>query len=151
MQNTMLSDMQVISTKTHGMLDYTTSAALMAAPLLLDMDGGAATWVPTLLGGSTTLASLMTDYELGVIPMISMETHLMLDIGSGIFLAASPFLFGSYKKGIKNWLPHVLVGLMEVCVALMTDPSTNTEDPMSGRDLEDSSIRIRRMSESFAS
>lgn len=107
-----------ISTKVHGMVDYGTAGLLLSTPLLLDTDGfGAEKIVPMSLGGMTLLASLCTDYELGVLPLIDMKTHLALDVMNGMLLAASPFLFGFSKK---TWLPHVLMGLSEIATALTT-------------------------------
>ena len=42
-----------------------------------------------------------------------------LTIGSGIFLAVSPWLFG-FSDEVK-W-PHVILGLFEIAAAAMTDP-----------------------------
>lgn len=107
-----------ISTKVHGMVDYASAAMLMTAPYFLSEDGGPEQTVPMALGAMTTVASLCTDYEMGVFPLISMKTHITLDIMNGLFLAASPFLFGFSKR---TWLPHVLTGLGEVMTALMTE------------------------------
>ena len=110
-----------ISTKVHGMADYGSAALLLSAPLIFgyELDSPEAL-VPMGLGGMTTVASLCTDYEMGVAPVISMDTHLTLDVMNGLFLAASPFIFGFAKKGIKSWLPHGLLGLGEVLIARMT-------------------------------
>src|SRR5687767_9993769 len=86
--------MRPISTKTHGYLDYIIGVLLIAAPWLFNFDrDGAETWVPVILGIAIILYSLLTDYELGVSHMISMRTHLMLDIVGSAFLAVSPWLF----------------------------------------------------------
>src|SRR5690606_3176170 len=79
--------------------------------------GGAETWVPVILGLGTIVYSLLTNYELSIRHMISMRTHLTLDVPSGILLAASPWLFGfaSYV-----WEPHLIVGIIEIGVAAMT-------------------------------
>jgi hypothetical protein len=100
------------------MLDYLVGALLIAAPWLFDFDrGGAETWVPVLLGASAIVYSLFTDYELGVVRRLSMPTHLMLDLGSGILLALSPWLFG-FSDYV--WEPHLIVGLIEIGTSLMT-------------------------------
>jgi hypothetical protein len=59
----------------------------------------------------------MTNYEFGLSKSISMRTHLMLDLMSGILLAASPWLFG-FSDYV--YLPHLLVGLFEIAASLMT-------------------------------
>jgi hypothetical protein len=86
---------------------------------------GAETVIPVALGAGTVLYSLLTDYEMGAARVIPMPVHLGLDIASGLFLAASPWLFGFSKK---VWAPHVAVGLMEVATALLTEMRPGNED-----------------------
>lgn len=118
-----------ISTKVHGMADYGTAGLLLSAPFLFgyDLDSPEAI-VPMSIGSMTLVASLCTDYEMGVAPVIDMKTHLGLDVLNGLLLASSPFLFGFAKR---TWLPHVLLGLGEVATALMTqtEPSQNVGQP----------------------
>lgn len=110
--------MRFISTKTHGVVDYLMGLLLIAAPWLLDFAaGGAETWVPVILGASALVYSLLTNYELGLVKSIPMPTHLMLDLVSGIFLAASPWLFGFADV---VYLPHLILGILEIGAALMT-------------------------------
>jgi len=100
------------------MLDYVMGALLIVAPWLFDFaDGGAKQWVPIIVGVLVIGQSLMTDYELSVVKAIPMGTHLMLDIGTGIVLAASPWIFGFADE---IWWPHLIFGLLEIGAALMT-------------------------------
>ena len=110
--------MRFISTRTHGVLDYVVGALLIVVPYILGFaDGTAAQWVPQALGLVAIGGALMTDYELGVMRVIPMPFHLMIDIGSGALLALSPWLFGFADKVF--W-PHLLVGIMEIGAGLMT-------------------------------
>jgi hypothetical protein len=116
--NQMFNNMKVISTKTHGYLDYIMGVLLIAAPWIFDFArNGAETWVPVILGISTILYSLLTNYELGLSRMISMRTHLMLDAVSGVLLAVSPWLFGFAEY---VWQPHLILGILELGAVLMT-------------------------------
>lgn len=117
--------MRVIGTKTHGFLDYIVGLLLIAAPWLFDFaENGTETWVPVIVGASTILYSLLTDYELGVWRMISMRTHLALDFIGGLLLIVSPWLFG-FADYI--WAPHVIVGLVEIVTAMMTERTPGTD------------------------
>ena len=117
--------MRFIETKTHGYLDYIVGLLLIAAPWLFDFDrGGAETWVPVVLGAGTILYSLMTDYEMGTSRQISMRTHLTLDMLAGALLAASPWIFGFADY---VWAPHLIVGIVEILVALTTKTAPGTE------------------------
>ena len=119
--------MRFIPTKVHGMLDYLMGVLLIASPWIFGFaDEGAAAWVPVVLGAGTILYSLITDYELGVKRMLPMPMHLMLDAGGGVLLAISPWIFGFADE---VWVPHVVLGIVEVGAALMTrtEPETDHE------------------------
>jgi hypothetical protein len=111
-------NMKIISTKVHGYLDYAMGMLLIVSPWLFDFyRGGAETWVPIVLGISTIVYSLMTDYELGITRMISMKTHLILDAMSAVFLIASPWLF-NFDEIVST--PHVVFGVLELLAVAMT-------------------------------
>lgn len=100
------------------MLDYVMGLLLIASPWIFDFArDGAETWIPVILGVSTILYSLFTNYELGISGKISMKTHLAIDLVSGIFLAVSPWLFG-FNDYV--YLPHVILGLTEVMAVLLS-------------------------------
>lgn len=113
--------MRVFSTSVHGILDYLVGLLLIIAPWALGFHrDGAETWVPVFLGIITLVYSLFTDYEMGVGRKISMKTHLKLDVFSGVFLAASPWIFQFHDY---IYLPHLVIGLFEILAAMMTDSS----------------------------
>jgi hypothetical protein len=100
------------------MLDYLIGIALIAAPWLFDFaDNETARWVTIALGAGVVLYSLLTDYELGVVKAIPMSIHLGLDIVAGLVLAVSPWVF-DFSETV--WVPHVVVGIVEIVSALMT-------------------------------
>ena len=106
--------MRIVSTKSHGVLDYLTGAALLAASKALGLeDTPSSARALQLAGGGATAYSLLTDYELGVAKVLPMPVHLALDAASGALLASSPWLFGFASNGTRYWLPHVLVGAQE--------------------------------------
>ena len=108
----------IIPTNVHGIIDYITGVTLVAAPFLFGFaDGTAAQWVPIIIGLAILGQSLITQYELSIAKIIPMPTHLMLDAGTGLVLAASPWLFGFADR---VYLPHLLVGVMELAVVLLS-------------------------------
>jgi len=109
--------MRVIPTRLHGMMDYLMGALLIVAPWLFGVGRGPAAWIPIILGAGALSYSLLTDYELGVIRAIPMPVHLGLDAVSGLFLMASPWLFGFADH---VWAPHVMFGVLELGAALTT-------------------------------
>jgi hypothetical protein len=115
----------------HGMLDYGMGLVLLIAPTLLGFAGqGAAGWVPMALGVTALVYSALTRYELGLVKLIPMPIHLVLDALSGLFLAASPWLFGF--AGLV-WLPHVVLGLLEFGSSLITSSVPTTDGLPSGQ------------------
>jgi hypothetical protein len=122
--------MQVISTRTHGVIDYVVGILLILAPWLFGFaTGGIEQWLPVILGLILIVSSLMTDYELSIAKVIPMPVHLGLDMASGALLAVSPWLFGFADVII--W-PHLLVGIMEIGVALMTKRHRDVHDMSHG-------------------
>jgi hypothetical protein len=111
--------MRLINTRVHGVLDYSMAILLIAAPWLFNFNrGGAETWIPVILGISTIMYSLLTNYELGLYRTLSMRTHLGLDLFSGVFLALSPWLFDFHEYVFR---PHLILGIIEIAAVLMTD------------------------------
>ena len=120
--------MRIIPTRIHGILDYVVAIILILVPWLLNFDGqNAATYVLVALGLTTILYSLITDYEWGAVKVLSMPTHLIVDMASGVILATSPWIL-SFSNYI--YMPHLLLGILEVIVSLMTKvvPYINRED-----------------------
>jgi hypothetical protein len=122
--------MKILSTRVHGVIDYVMSFLVMVSPWILGFArGGVETWVPVIMGAMGLIYSACTNYELGVVRKLSMRTHLMLDYVSGALLAASPWLFG-FSEYVS--LPHLIMGIMEIVAAMVTDPvpatSYRTED-----------------------
>jgi len=115
----------MISTRTHGILDYVIGALLIIAPCLLGFaDGGAAMWTPILIGAAIIASALFTKYELGVVRALPMRVHLGLDIVLGIFLALSPWLLGFSEL---VWAPHLIVGLIVLGSGMMTHKTSPLE------------------------
>ena len=117
--------MKIIDTKTHGYIDYIMGIFLIASPSLFNLNmNGIESIVFYFAGGTVILYSLLTNYELGLIKVIPMQGHLILDILSGIFLAASPWLFG-FEDIV--YRPHLILGILEIGAALMTSSKPRTE------------------------
>ena len=115
--------MRFIDTRTHGMMDYLMGILLIISPWLFGFaNGGAAQWIPVLLGAGALFYSIITDYELGLLKILPMNVHLIIDLMAGILLAASPWLFGFADE---VFLPHLILGLLEIGASLMTKKVTS--------------------------
>jgi hypothetical protein len=129
-----MESIRFLPTKVHGVLDYVVGLALILAPNIFQFAdvGGPAVFIPRLLGVVLIAYSLFTRYELGVIKVISMPYHLIVDFLAALFLALSPFLFGFSNKSANVWLPHVVVGIAVIVVVIVskTQPSRSRERPV---------------------
>ena len=110
--------MRFLPTRVHGVIDYIWGVVLLVTPYLLGFaDWGAAHWILILFGLGAILYSLFTDFEVGLVRIIPMPLHLMVDGLGGILLAASPWLFGFADR---VYLPHLLFGLFAAVASLIT-------------------------------
>jgi hypothetical protein len=110
--------MRFIPTGTHGIIDYIFALLLIGAPYMLDFSGGGAPqWTFWLLGFAIIGLALLTDFEVGIVRLVPMSVHLGIDIVAGLLLAASPWLLGFADR---VWAPHVVFGLLEAGLALVT-------------------------------
>jgi hypothetical protein len=116
--------MRFIPTRLHGVIDYLWGLALIASPWLFGFaDVPAAKWVAIFFGAGAILYSLVTAYELSLIPLVPMPLHLGLDGLAGFILAISPLGFGFADQ---VYLPHVLFGLFSVVASLVTKTQPST-------------------------
>lgn len=110
--------MRFLPTSVHGVIDYLWGLALFASPWVLGFaDVPVAKWVAVVFGVGAILYSMFTAYEFGVLRIIPMSLHLILDGIAGALLAASPFLLGFSDE---VYLPHLLFGLFSVVASLIT-------------------------------
>jgi hypothetical protein len=114
--------MKFLSTRTHTIIGLIVGAALIVAPWLFGFadNGGAAVMVPIYVGIFILLSELTTTSPLSIVKLVPMRAHIMMDVLTGLFLLASPWLFGFNDLEANAWVPHVVVGVMTVGYALVT-------------------------------
>jgi uncharacterized membrane protein YtjA (UPF0391 family) len=114
--------MRILPTYVHGIADYIGGIFLLAVPNLFGFAnlGGAAVWIPRIIGIVVLLQSLATNYELGVFKILPMKAHLTNDYVASLFLAASPWLFGFSHKPANVWMPNLIIGVLVFVLSLMT-------------------------------
>ncbi len=110
--------MKIIPIKIHAVLDYLTAALFLTLPFLAAWNTDAiSSGVFFILGAFTFFYSIFTSYELGIVKLIPFRVHLGIDFLSGVFLAASPWIF-SFADEI--FLPHLAFGLFEIFVSSLS-------------------------------
>jgi hypothetical protein len=113
--------MQVISTRTHGILDYLTAGFALAFPRLLRCSDEFTNAVTVLALGKLGY-SMLTKHELGLVKVIPMKAHLAMDAVGGATMAALPFL--TDEDDPRAVACAVGMGLFDIVAA----PLTQTED-----------------------
>ena len=114
--------MKMIPTYIHGMIDYIYAIGFMVLPNICDFaDLGTPTALSRIIGVVILAQALMTKYELGAFPVISMRTHLAMDYVMGAFFIAAPWLFGFADAGSNVWMPFVILGIAELGATMMTE------------------------------
>lgn len=104
----------------HGAGDYAAATALIVLPFVLRLEGFALTL--SVAGGTgLILYSLMTDYALGPLKLLSYKTHIVLDLLAAVAFLVAPFVLGF--EGLTRIYYFVMGGGVLVVVAL-SGPAT---------------------------
>ena len=78
----------------HSLIEYVAGIALIAAPLLLDYESGAATAASIILGVLILFLVATTTSTMSLINQVPLSMHIVFDYVIAAVLIASPFLFG---------------------------------------------------------
>src|SRR3954463_7953765 len=77
----------------HSLVEYVAGVLLIAAPLLLDYDSGAAKAVSIILGVLVLFLVATTTSTMSLINQVPLSMHIVFDYVIAAVLIASPFLF----------------------------------------------------------
>jgi hypothetical protein len=114
---------RIIPTPIHGVLDYAVGILLVASPWIFRFsDVSSAKWTAIAVGLAMLGTAALTNYELGLMRLLPMHVHLLMDVVVGVFLAASPWIFGFSDRGTNAWVPLLVIGLAEIDAAAMSKP-----------------------------
>ena len=117
--------MKFISNKMHTIIGLVVGVLLLIAPYLFGFsDNAPAAMVPWIIGLFIILNELITTSPIALVKLVPMKIHVMVDVLTGLVLAVSPWLFGFADATPNAWVPHVIVGILVVGYALMTDTAT---------------------------
>jgi hypothetical protein len=113
-----------IDSTLHGVTDYTVGTLLVTVfPKLAGIEGTRSATQIRTAGAIHAGYSTITDYPLGIVKVLPFRAHLAIDALGAVALAATPFVTGQWKKGRKEWVPHVGLCLFELASLAMTDPT----------------------------
>lgn len=85
--------MTILSGRVHGYLDYATVVLFGVAPSLLGLTGLTA-WIAYALAGVHLLLTLLTRFPLGLLPVVPLALHGVIELAVSVALVALPWLVG---------------------------------------------------------
>jgi hypothetical protein len=109
----------------HGLLDYATSATLVAAPRLMQFPPSAERACYALAGGYTGL-SLFTDYPLSVKRAIPFKAHGLSELLVGAVLPMLPWMLG-FARHRRAMFFFIGLTAVTAATALLTDWDRKSE------------------------
>ncbi|OCX53691.1 hypothetical protein BEL04_05185 [Mucilaginibacter sp. PPCGB 2223] len=125
-----------ISTTTYGIINYIVAALLLSSRLPetfnLTYYGGAALFIPILMGAFLSYIAIFSDNKVGFIKVFPMQMSLVLGMFAGFLLLVSPWLYDFAGKNSNNdgvFWPHVIFGAVLLFCALFTKKSPFTTRP----------------------
>ena len=105
----------------HAVMDYAWAGTMIAAPWLFGFSKNKTATVNSVASGGAILGlSLMTNYPLGAVKVISFPTHGVIETVAGVAAAAAPWLM-KFSRNKPATLTHVISGLATLGVVAMTD------------------------------
>ena len=121
--------MKILSPKIHGFIDYASVVGLLLAPTLLGLQSVGAMLAYALAAIHLTM-TILTAFPLGLMKIIPLSIHGMVELAVGIALVVVSFATGN----LLPWGPHgqlfvASFGLVLLLVWLVTDYGGRTANP----------------------
>jgi len=121
--------MGIITAKTHTIIGLIVGIILLFAPMLFGFSDNSAATLSAIIVGIFIIANeLITTSPVSPLKLVPMKIHIVLDVVTGLFLALSPWLFNFMNSDRpEQWVPHLVVGIMVIGYALLTNANTRTK------------------------
>ncbi len=103
----------------HSLIEYIAGIALIAAPLLLNYDSGAATAASIVLGVLVLVLVATSTSTMSLINQVPLSMHIVFDYVISAVLIASPFLF-SFSSESKPTAIFVAAGVVYLLISIGT-------------------------------
>ena len=116
--------MKILNTSIHGILDYATVIAFASAPSLLGFSGAPA-MLAYLLAVVHLAMTVLTDMPLGLVKIIPMRLHALVEMLVGPTLIAAAFLAPTLVLGAQVFF--IASGVAICAVWLFSDYASATQ------------------------
>jgi hypothetical protein len=121
--------MRILSSKVHTIIGLLVGLLLLFAPQLFAFSNNEpATSAAIGVGVFILLSELITTSPFSLFKLIPMRVHLVLDYFTGAFLALTPWLFSFASSAANAWVPHLIVGILVIGYALITNPAVDAKE-----------------------
>ena len=105
----------------YGLLNYVLAVLLLAMPFINTNEQSITAHIVTSFSGAFILiVTLLTKFELGILPLISLREYLVFGLIAGAFLLLAPFVFGFYPYG---FVFHLVAGITISCCSAIVHKS----------------------------
>ena len=113
----------LISTRTHGAIDYAWITAATGAQSMMRGADATAQLVRSA-GTAAGIVSMVTNYEAGIVRLVPMRAHLAVDFMMGAALLLSPLVLPREERRFA--LVPVALGVAKLTASLFTETATRT-------------------------
>lgn len=112
----------LLSRKQHGFTDYGYVLLVAIAPYVLGFANvPQAKWLCVVLPLLILGSSLITRAEWGLLRVMPLKMHLLLDVLVGLVALSSPWLFGFSDQSVAR-NTFLVIGIFGICAGLFTRP-----------------------------
>ncbi|HEV7433292.1 MAG TPA: hypothetical protein VGO22_00220 [Pseudorhizobium sp.] len=108
--------MRFVPTLVHGIADYLVGTVMIVLALVVGV-GGIGFYAFLILGAFAVLYALVTDYELGWKPLLSMPAHLALDAVFALVMLVLPLIL--VLPTLLFWT-SIVIGVMAAFLVVTT-------------------------------
>jgi hypothetical protein len=109
-----------LTLRIHAMLEPLVGLIFIAAPWLFGFsDADDATTVSIVLGALVLLTGLTTRWRMGIVKLLSLGAHRMMDMLVALVAIVSPFVLGFSDNGAATRF-LIIMGVLELGATLMT-------------------------------
>jgi hypothetical protein len=111
--------MKILNAKVHGALDYLVVLIFLGAPTLLHLSAVPAA-ISYSLAGIHLLLTLLTDFPMGLLKVVPLKWHGIIELIVGPALIALPFVLGFGSEPAAQYF-YVVNGAVILAVWFLTD------------------------------
>jgi hypothetical protein len=103
----------------HGVAEYCAGVLFIAAPFLFGFESTSATAVSIVLGVVLLVVTASSDFPTGLARTVPVTIHAVLDVVTGVFLIAAPFLFGFQDEAVPTAF-FIILGVAHLLLTIGT-------------------------------